>query len=206
MDPIDDFLEKKEAGFFGDVWRGATSPSGEQVGRQLTHAAIGAGAALAAAAAVPAANKILGAITKRHDFKMMMESNPNLHPHLEENPKLFNQAYTSLRSLNPTFAKDPLVAGGLMLKIMTEPAVAPSVLTEAYRAKQRSEMSPMQGVMTSSFQKPGFRPEPPEKTDPFAEQRHRVQGLELSLKENKLKDEYDAYGRQFNASQSAQHP
>lgn len=162
MDPIDDFLEKKEAGFFGEVWKGMSSPSGEEIGRQAVHAAIGAGAAIAAAAAVPAANKIIGAITKRHDFTAMMEHNPELRDHLAKDPKLFNQAYTSLRNLNPTFAKDPLVAGGLMQQIMSSPAVAPGVLTEAYRAQRQPSFSPMQNALVSSA-KSGFPAPKPQK-------------------------------------------
>jgi hypothetical protein len=87
--------------------------------------AAGLGAAGAGVAAVSfGAQKLYDAITKRRDFRLMLEHNPDLHEHLERDPKFFNQAYSSLRSVNPQFSKEPLIAGNYMRQMMDAPMSA----------------------------------------------------------------------------------
>lgn len=116
MNPLQEFLgeygEKKEAnapsvaGRFRDALVGGAAAAG-------TAAVIG-GAGMAASAAYDA-------LTKSRDFKKMLEYNPDLHEHHQNDPRLFNQMYSSLRQMNPTFARDPLVAGGIMRQMSLNP-------------------------------------------------------------------------------------
>lgn len=78
-----------------------------------------------------AAMKAFGAIMKRSDFKSMMEHNPDLHEFQQENPKQFNQHYNSFRGMNPTFAKDPVVAGSYMRSMSMNPATAGKAIVES---------------------------------------------------------------------------
>lgn len=142
--PIDEYFElKKEANTF---WRGLTTPGNTtpfQRGAQTRQAGLQAGlqigTAVAAAAAIPAGQALIGALTKRHDYNRMMEHNPDLHDMKSENPKMFNQMYTSLRNANPEYGRDPLIAGSHMRKMMDQPDVAGLALTEAIRGRTPSQ-------------------------------------------------------------------
>jgi len=150
--PLDDyFLHKEAAGF----WTGFFGHS-EALGHDLRSAAIGAGVSLAAAAAVPAAQKLYGAISKRHEFNNMMQHNPQLQSYQKADGPRFNQTYSSLRRLNPAFGKDPLVAGGLMTRMMDEPEATSNILMEISKAYRTPQMGPMQQAVLSGAQKPGF--------------------------------------------------
>lgn len=146
MNPLDEYAMRKESGFWGDF------TAGKGIGGDVRTAVIGTGVAAATAGIVPAVKRIMGAITKRHDFNMMLEHNPDLRDAQRQNPKLFNQAYTSLRSMNPQFAADPLVAGGLMSRIMVEPTAAHQILRDSYMAN-RPSASPMQQAMVGAATK-----------------------------------------------------
>lgn len=123
----------------GDIMEGAggfgrgfkQSFTGGAGGRNLAGAMLTMGTGVAMAAAVPAANKIIQAVTKRRDYRQMMEHNPDLGEYKEMNPKLFRQAYDSLRQANPSYGRDPLIAGAHMRKIMDNPEVAGLTLAEA---------------------------------------------------------------------------
>lgn len=133
--PVDAYLEhamEKKAGpgsFFGDVVRGASPGSafgGHEVGKLLAQsAAVGGVGAL-----VGAARKAYSAATKSRDYKMMIEVNPDLGELQASNPQQFNQFYSSLRSLNPTFASDPVVAGSYMRRMAEFPNNAGPILVE----------------------------------------------------------------------------
>ncbi len=187
MDPLDEYFTSKTAGF----WEGAS--------KDLRGAAIGVGVTMAAAAAVPAAQKIIGAVTKRYDFNQMLAHNPQLREHQAANPTQFNQMYSSLRSLNPAFAGDPLVAGGLMMRMVDEPSAAANILMDASRTYRAPSFSPMQEALVGGAQK-GLSLKPPmkEQVDPYADQRRRVEGHELSVREEKALDQLQQYGKKLS--------
>ena len=54
----------------------------------------------------------------------MMDHNPDLQDYKVQDPKLFRQAYDSLRRANPGYGSDPLISGAHMRKIMDTPEVA----------------------------------------------------------------------------------
>lgn len=119
--PIDEFFEEytpkegktKEASFSAMM---SQIPSGAAQG--LAMGVTGGVAAAAAAGIGVAAHKAYLAATKQRDFNKMLEFNPALKAQKRENPKMFNQAFSSLRNMNPEFSKDPLVAGQYMEQIM----------------------------------------------------------------------------------------
>lgn len=114
--PVEEFLLEKSAfGMGGLKSMGAKAAPvlgrmGEQAG---TAALVGAGAA-GFAGLVGAAGKLFDAATKSRDFKSMLEANPDLHEHLQQDPAGFNRMFTSLRHFSPEFTKEPMVAGHLM--------------------------------------------------------------------------------------------
>lgn len=113
MNPIDKYLEKHAAGQPFD-WRGPAT--GAAVGA-ATLGALSAGSQLVSFGA----KSLYDAVTKRRDFRSMLDNNPDLHEHLQRDPKMFNQAYSSLRSVNLQFAQEPLIAGNYMRQIMESP-------------------------------------------------------------------------------------
>jgi hypothetical protein len=124
MNPLEKYIaakapEAKTAGLM-DLLGKAKEPA-----LNAAAGAAGLGAAGAGVAAVSfGAQKLYDAITKRRDFRLMLEHNPDLHEHLERDPKFFNQAYSSLRSVNPQFSKEPLIAGNYMRQMMDAPMTA----------------------------------------------------------------------------------
>jgi len=129
MNPLDEYFMCKQAGWQESLsgaspgmasraWSAAKGAAGTNLGQA---AILGVGGATLGAAVtqMPAAvQKIWGAITKRRDFKQMLEINPGLTEVQAEDPQFFNHAYNSLRRLNPTYGSDPLVAGSYMRKMM----------------------------------------------------------------------------------------
>lgn len=112
--PVDEFLMAKEA--LGEGF--AKSPFGKKLieggGLGLAFAGMGAGVA----GITEAASKIYNAITKSRDFDNMMEANPHLEYYREREPQDFNRVFSSIRSMNPEFSKDPVVAGSIMFQAM----------------------------------------------------------------------------------------
>jgi hypothetical protein len=125
------FQEKKAAQLSLPGMGGMGGRIGGALGQAGSNAAIGAVASAGAAGLGVAASKIYDAITKRQNFLQMLEHNPDLEESLRDNPKLFNQAYSSLRVANPAFSRDPLIAGTYMRKIMDSPLGAGGFLGEA---------------------------------------------------------------------------
>jgi len=103
-------------------------------GKVLGNALMGAGATAIVGAGGAAAqlgmSKAYDAITKAQDFKLMLEHNPDLAEHHTNDPRTFNQLYSSLRTVNPAFAKDPIIAGTYMRRMVESP-MAGGVLTDA---------------------------------------------------------------------------
>lgn len=139
--PIDQYEEMRKAAGFAEFGKGfGEAFSGRTLGNV---AAIGAGtAALAGAGA--AVNKIRMAITKKHDFDAMMHHNPDLEQARTSNPELFAQQYTSLRSVSPQFARDPLIAGTFMRQMSEYPGAAGSHLLAAAKAEAPQQPAWMQ--------------------------------------------------------------
>lgn len=160
MNPLDEVLAAKETlekqgqGFFGQMWQGAKSAiRPESLGGELTRGAVGAFAGGAAIAAIPAARKIIDSIRKRRDFREMMETHPQLHDMHQDNPRFFNAAYSSMRRMNPLYARDPLVAGSLMDKMMQNPAQSGLLLAETMRQVPNESMSALGPLVAGSFAK-----------------------------------------------------
>ena len=115
--PIEEFLSEKRA--FGGQQLGQI---GKRVGEGAQLGAAFAMTGAATAGIVSAAGKMYDAITKKRDFDNMIEANPHLQVHLEREPEAFNRMFSSLRTMQPEFTKDPMVAGAFMTDAMeTEP-------------------------------------------------------------------------------------
>lgn len=113
-DPLNDFLSE-----FGPKEKTALAPSPWGHASKGALGALG-GAAVSAAlgGAAMAASHIYDAATKSRDFRNMLSYNQDLVEHHERDPRMFNQMFTSLRDMNPTFSKDPLVAGTYMRRMV----------------------------------------------------------------------------------------
>lgn len=118
--PAEEFLREKRAFSFGGAAKGALGAGKNFAGIAGTAAAMGMGAA-AFAGTTAAAGRLYSAATKSRDFRGMLEANPDLKTHLKEDPAGFNRLYSSLRTLAPEFAKEPLVAGHYMRQGMEGP-------------------------------------------------------------------------------------
>lgn len=129
MSAIDDLLKLEEentktASAFG-AFMGRTPPPpnraiqalgtlGNSVGTSAVHALGGALGLGAVTGLGMAASAVIDAATKSRDYKEMLKMNPNVQAFHEENPHLSNTFYSSMRNINPEFAKNPMVAGHLM--------------------------------------------------------------------------------------------
>jgi hypothetical protein len=116
MNPLENFLQEKNAGFFGNIARGFRgTPELGGFGMELGRAAAGAaGTAAIAAAGVGIAKGISAlrdAIGYNRDYKAMLSANPSLH---KEDASQVQMIYKSLRSLAPTIAKEPLLAASFV--------------------------------------------------------------------------------------------
>lgn len=144
--PVEEFLEMKKAASqlslpgmgsgFGDTLRSGAQQLPGLMGNAMVSGAAGALTAAGVAGLGAAASHLLGAVTKRHDFRSMLEHNEDLQEHLEADPKRFNQAFTSLRNANPSYAKDPLIAGTYMRRMLENPLSMGGMLTEAMGGSQ----------------------------------------------------------------------
>lgn len=113
--PVEEFLLEKRALNLGGMLQ---SPTARRLGGAAgTALAAGAGAA-AFAGAVGSAEKLYLAATKAHDFRKMIEANPDLRVHHEQDPAGFNRMFTSLRTFAPDFTREPMVAGAFMRNAM----------------------------------------------------------------------------------------
>ena len=137
MNPIDSYLRmRKEAGFFSG-WQDAATGMGR---RAMLGAAVAGGGALVGAG-VAAVGKIREAVTRSGDFRQMMEVDPSLKEIQAERPAFFNQAYNSLRRINPTFGGDPIIAGSYMRKMMANPDAAGLTLAQSVKPPALPESS-----------------------------------------------------------------
>jgi hypothetical protein len=196
MNPVDEYLMTKTA---------ATGQAGNWK-PALRNAAIQAGVGLAAAGLPIAASRVYNAVNKGSRFRSMMEHNEDLGAFAEQDPKRFAQFYDSLHKMSPEFASDPVVAGTYMRQMMSNPSGAGKVLVEARGSMKAPPQSPFASTVSNVGQAAGKAlaegmSRAPAAADPFAEQRQRVQGLELSQKEQELLDKAKAreeMGKQLN--------
>ena len=159
MNPLDTFLaeygSEKTSNIIGDVGRYAKGlfqgaggspladgqlPDAHFLGRGAAGKAapilLAAAAGAVALGGLAAAKKIYGAIEKKKQFKTMMELHPALEERRAAEPAFFTAAYDSLHRINPTFAKDPVVAGTLMTRMMSEPTAAGMMLADTVAKPQ----------------------------------------------------------------------
>lgn len=132
--PFDDFVSEylpaqEKTAFFGTA-----------MGELGKGVATGLGAATAAAAVAGvgmAATNVYRAATKSRDFRSMLSFNPDLQEHHDRDPRTFNQMYSSLRTMNPHFSQDPIVAGTYMRRMVENPLTAGGILTESVPARDK---------------------------------------------------------------------
>lgn len=119
MDPITEFLQE-----YGSS-RKTAAPMfrriAESFPEQLAQGAATAGAGALIAGAGIAAHSIYGAVTKARDFRKMLSFNEDLAARHKQNPKYINAAFSTLRSVNPQFSSDPMVAGSFIRNIVESP-------------------------------------------------------------------------------------
>ena len=140
MDLIEQYIAEKTAGPWGSVGRTArdvASGAGKKVLEEIPKGVGGGAAALMVGAAGAAVSKIHDALTKRRDFRAMLEHNPHLNEAQAADPKRFNQLYSTLRTFNPAFAADPIVAGTYMDRMWQNPGGAGAIATEALTARDK---------------------------------------------------------------------
>lgn len=164
VDPLTAYLQTKKAGVFDAVKKRVSSP---QFAEMMTDRAVGAGLAAGATAAVvggaAATKAIYEAATKARDFRRMLEHDPELEQAHQQNPKLFNAYYTTLRTFNPEFSRDPVTASTFMHKMLaggSSHAGGVAAETLQYRGKIKSPVDPLLQVMLGSARNLGGVPAP----------------------------------------------
>jgi hypothetical protein len=151
--PLDDALQTKEAflgslfgaaarggkraapGFIRGVGKGLAGSGGE-IGKSIAVGAAGAAGAAGIAGLGMASKKLFGAARKKKQFNAMMDANPDLSAQHKQNPKFFNTAYNSVRSINPAYGRDPVVSGSLMRRMMESPDTAGTILMSTMKPPQ----------------------------------------------------------------------
>lgn len=139
MNPLDEYMEMKKEAFFGAAkqWLGraiTSKPAQDEFGKKFMGGLATAGGAAIVGAGAMAVNKIRGSISRNNDFRAMMQADPELRDIQKERPQFFNQAYNSLRRVNPTFGSDPIIAGGYMRKMMANPDAAGLTLAQTVKS------------------------------------------------------------------------
>lgn len=141
-------------GFSGHLKEAAFSipPS---VRDDMIRTALNAGMLTASAGGLALAGKGLAtaasALTFNRDLKAILEVHPDLKEYSEKDLKL---AYTSIRTLNPEFAKDPLVGGQLLGQILRNRS------PDNPKAAPRVDLGTAKDLVSArSSKKPGFAQE-----------------------------------------------
>lgn len=117
--PVEEFLLEKKSFNLGGMAQ-AARPYGKRVAEGVGMGALaGMGSAAFAGLSLGAA-KLYDAATKTHDFNNMMEANPDLLEHHQQDPAGFNRMFSALRTMAPEMTKEPLVAGAFMRRGMEE--------------------------------------------------------------------------------------
>lgn len=146
--PIEAYLKVKvSASFLQGLQAGSGFGNPGRMGKAVGRGAAGAAGALAVAGGAMAAQGIYNAATKSRDFRAMLEENPDLAQRQQENPKLFNRMFTTLRTFNPDFSRDPIVAGSYIRQMVEEPVHAGGKVVETLSF--RDKMGPSLGDRVS---------------------------------------------------------
>jgi len=172
MNLVDKYLEKHAA----FDWKTPAINAGVGAG---TLGALSAGTAAVAFGA----KSLYDAVTKRRDFRSMLDNNPDLHEHLQRDPKMFNQAYSSLRHVNMQFAAEPLIAGNYMRQIMESPMHAGGKIELALLGGQ-GQHGAIDRVSDHMFE--GARGGMQQQHDPHSALRHEVAGMQLNKQKSDL--------------------
>lgn len=101
----------------------------KQIGQAAGYAAATAGVTAAGAYGMQAVQDAYHAITKKRDFRNMLEENPDLKEH--PNPRAVQMGFTSLRTFAPKFSQDPLVAGSYVRRMAENPVGMAGIVNEA---------------------------------------------------------------------------
>lgn len=145
--PVEEFLSEKKAFGMGGAMATA-KPYAKRVGEGVAMGAMtGLGGAAFAGLTIGAA-KLFDAATKTRDFNNMLEANPDLVHHHEQDPVAFNRMFTALRAMAPEFTKEPTVAGTYMRNAMeNDPGSRGGIAVQA-----RSDLShgPRPGPLTEA--------------------------------------------------------
>jgi hypothetical protein len=154
--PLEEYLEKKAAP--GDFMSGiGKSLSAGRLGRAAGGAILGAGTAGAVGLAGMGAQKLVDAATKARDFKNMLAFDAELAAKHEENPRLVNQMFSTLRAFNPALTKDPATASAVVMHMTIDPAAVAGQLVNVLPLHDRGRggLGPMmmQGALGGA--KPG---------------------------------------------------
>ena len=211
--PVAEYLTTKQAGF-GSAARGFGQGFAEQAtskgfGGATANAAMGAGIGMGltgiAALGTMAATKLYDAATKARDFRVMLENNADLAEKHKENPRQFNQMFSTLRNMNPEFSRDPLVAGSYMRQMVEDPMHAGGKAVEALNFRDKAQSPVSKALLEGVFRK-GTSAQPP---DPLAGRKAQVEGAELEHKQRMqpLKnpvEEYEASQKMRSSRQGAQ--
>lgn len=140
--PIDECLAMRKQAFGGlqGFKNTAMTSMREGAAQAVGQGVVGAGIAGVGMAAM----KTYRALRKRSDFKEMMDLNPDLAEHQEQDPTKFNAHYNSMRTLLPHYAEDPVISGALMRQMGEFPNGAGSLLMGAMEgsSKMRGQHPP----------------------------------------------------------------
>lgn len=148
--PLEAYLTEKQAGFGAGMregLRGALGGDaegfGKSVGKNVGRGAMGVTGALAVAGATAGVQRLYDAATKARDFRAMLDADQDLAARQAEDPKRFNMLFSTIRTMNPAFSRDPIVAGALMNQMLENPSSAPGVAMN---------ILPMRDKMRSPFE------------------------------------------------------
>ena len=156
--PLDDYLLEKNAWWgadFGNALdKGMRSGlQGKALGGAAAKGLVGAGTALAgtavAAGAVYGAQSLYNAATKARDFRNMLEADPRLQLLHQEDPRRVNQMFSTLRTFNPSFTRDPIVAATYVHQMASNPETAGMTAVEALGHRDKMK-APLTDRMTNA--------------------------------------------------------
>lgn len=144
--PLFAYLGEKQAGRFGDFSQGlGRSFTAGNLGERAGNAAMATVGAAGVAGATAGAKALYGAVTKARDFRSMLAENPDVAAKHEEDPRVVNRMFSTLRTFNPAFTQDPIVAGTYMRHMLENPQTAGTHAVEAlgHRDKTKSPLGDM---------------------------------------------------------------
>lgn len=150
--PVEEYLTEKTAGFGASLYGGAKGVAQdafkpEHLGSSAMRGLIGTGMAAAGAGTVAlgihGGQKLYDAATKARDFRAMLQADPRIAQMHEENPQRVNQMFSTLRTFNPQFTRDPIVASSYVHKMVEDPMHAGGVAVEAlnFRDKMKNPLT-----------------------------------------------------------------